>query len=157
MSSLDSSLTWKFLGVGVTYPVLPIYCGYELVDERVRSRAFILHFRLEVLDQLLVSWIELNAGRQPHPILLAVTAINPIRKGCTKYHSTDAREGVQLCAHPDRTKGKTKLSASHIHAYRLAVDFLAAVGAVLGGGDPVFLELLVDELRGAAAVAPIHV
>jgi hypothetical protein len=31
------------------------------------------------------------------------------------------------------------------------------VGAVLGGGDPVFLELLVDELRGAAAVAPIHV
>jgi hypothetical protein len=43
------------------------------------------------------------------------------------------------------------------YAYRLAVDFLAAVGAVLGGGDPVFLELLVDELRGAAAVAPIHV
>jgi hypothetical protein len=45
----------------------------------------------------------------------------------------------------------------HTYAYRLAVDFLAAVGAVLGGGDPVFLELLVDELRGAAAVAPIHV
>jgi len=76
MSSLGSSLTWKFLGVGVTYAVLPIYCGYELVDERVRSRAFILHFRLEVLDQLLVSWIELDSGRQPHPILLAVTAIN---------------------------------------------------------------------------------
>jgi len=108
MSSLDSSLTWKFLGVGVTYTVLPIYCGYELVDERVRSRAFILHFRLEVLDQLLVSWVELDSGRQPHPI-------------------------------------------------RLAVDFLTAVGAVLGGGDPVFLKLLVDELRGAAAVALIHV
>jgi len=30
------------------------------------------------------------------------------------------------------------------------------VGAVLRGGDPVFLELLVDEL-GAAAVPPIHV
>jgi hypothetical protein len=29
-----------------------------------------------VLDQLLVSWIELDSGRQPHPILLAVTAIN---------------------------------------------------------------------------------
>ena len=43
------------------------------------------------------------------------------------------------------------------YAYRLAVDFLTAVGAVLGGGDPVFLKLLVDELRGAAAVALIHV
>lgn len=115
MSSLDSSLTWKFLGVGVTYPVLPIYCGYELVDERVRSRAFILHFRLEVLDQLLVSWIELDAGRQPHPILLAVTAINPIRKGCTTYHSTDAREGVQLCAYPDR-KAK-RICQLHIYMH----------------------------------------
>jgi hypothetical protein len=86
-SRAPSSLTWKFLGVGVTYAVLPIYCGYELVDERVRSRAFILHFRLEVLDQLLVSWIELDACRQPHPILLAVTAINPIKTSCTTTRS----------------------------------------------------------------------
>lgn len=100
MSSLDIalSLTWKFLGVGVTYAVLAIYCGYELVDERVRSRTFILHFRLEVLDQLLVCWIKLDACRQPYPILLAVTAINSIKTSCTKYHGlmgTDA-EGVQL-------------------------------------------------------------
>jgi hypothetical protein len=44
------------------------------------------------------------------------------------------------------------------YTYWFAVDFLAAVGAVLRGGDPVFLELLVDELgAAAAAVLPVHV
>ena len=109
------SLTWKFLGVGVTYAVLPIYRGYELVDERVRSRAFILHFRLEVLDQLLVSWIELDACRQPHPILVAVTAINPIKISCTtKSHGSMIpmlAEGVQLCAQDTKAKRNCQLDS----------------------------------------------
>ena len=42
------------------------------------------------------------------------------------------------------------------YAYRFAVELVAAVGAVPGGGDPVFLELGVDELR-AADVTPVHV
>lgn len=114
MSSLDIArpLTWKFLGVGVTYAVLPIYCGYELVDERVRSRAFILHFRLEVLDQLLVSWIELDASRQPHPILLAVTAINSIKRSCTRYHSTYA-EGCKCSTQIERQNEIVNIT----HAY----------------------------------------
>jgi hypothetical protein len=49
----------------------------------------------------------------------------------------------------------TKAKRNWQLAYRLAVDFVVAVGAVLRCGDLVFLELLVDELR-AADVRPVH-
>lgn len=42
-----------------------------------------------------------------------------------------------------------------LFTYRFAVELVAAAGAVLGRGDPAFLELGVDELR-AADVPPIH-
>ena len=69
-------LTWKFLGLGVAYAVLAVDGWYEQIDERVRSCAVSTHFGLKVLDQLLVSGIELDASRKHRPILLRLASVN---------------------------------------------------------------------------------
>lgn len=43
------------------------------------------------------------------------------------------------------------------NTYWFAVELVAAIGAVPGGGDPVFLELRVDELRAADVTPAAHV
>ena len=56
--------------MGVAYAVLAVDGWYEQIDERVRSRAVSTHFGLNVLDQLLIHGIELDASRKHRPILL---------------------------------------------------------------------------------------
>ena len=64
--------------MGVAYVVLAIDGWYEQIDERVRSRAVSTHFGLEVLDQLLICGIELDASRQHRPILLRLASVIPV-------------------------------------------------------------------------------
>ena len=49
--------------MGVAYAVLAVDGWYEQIDEKVKSRAVSTHFGLEVLDQLLIRGIELDASR----------------------------------------------------------------------------------------------
>lgn len=60
---VPTDLTWEFLRMSVANAIFSLYGGYEVIDEGVSPGAPVHHLGLQVLDQLLVRRIELDADR----------------------------------------------------------------------------------------------
>ncbi len=67
---IEISQTGQVLRMCVADAIFSLNGVYELIDERVRCWAAILHLGLQVLNQLLVRRIEPDAGRHPNHVEL---------------------------------------------------------------------------------------